>query len=137
VPILLEKHHTNEYWTGIGFPPIQEVSTMETQKGLDLIYSSLIQIFNTLPGSRVMYPEFGTNLRRILWDPLDDFLKQDLEFYTREAIQRWEPRIIVEGVSLISSDLDKNRGIAKILFEFRLKTDPEVSYSLDIPVLIG
>jgi len=134
---LLQKFHTGKHWTGQGFPPIQAVNTIQIQKGLDLIKSSIIQIFNTIPGERVLYPGFGSHLRKIQWDPLDDFLEQDVEFYVREALQKWEPRVIYERVDIISSNSDKNNGIARLLVTVRLRTDPNESFDLDIPILIS
>jgi phage baseplate assembly protein W len=60
--------------------------------------TSIINILSTLKGERVGEPEFGSNLYKLLWSPLDDILVQEIRRETVEAIQRWDPYVQIVGV---------------------------------------
>lgn len=60
--------------------------------------SSIINILFTLPGERVMEPDFGSRVFFLLFEPNDVLLHQALVEETRGALQRWDPFIEVRGV---------------------------------------
>jgi phage baseplate assembly protein W len=62
---------------------------------LQLIKDSLIQIILTLPGERIMNPDFGCRLRMLHFENLTDTLKDTMTNVILDAIERWEPRVTV------------------------------------------
>ncbi len=68
---------------------------------LDLIESSIYQILNTVSGEqgeRVHLPEFGSKLKLLVFEPLDEFLAIQLKEEIKDAINRWEDRVYISSV---------------------------------------
>lgn len=75
-----------------------------TRTTKDLIRSSIRMILATRLGERVMLPEFGSRLYELVFEPMDDALRSLARTFVIEAIQRWEPRVTLQAVSLSSDD---------------------------------
>ncbi len=90
---------------GWSFPPTfnLEVSGVEMLEQEADIASSLEILLSTVPGERVMLPEFGCNLEDLLFENLDTTTKTLMTDIIETAILYFEPRIDLEKVSLDSS----------------------------------
>ncbi len=71
------------------------------------IANSLTNIFSTLQGSRRMLPEFAMPIYSLLFEPIDEFTASRLGELIWDAIERWETRIVVEGLDIVA-DSDNN-----------------------------
>jgi phage baseplate assembly protein W len=80
------------------------LSTFAPKTDEAVIRTSLEMIIYTLFGDRVMIPEFGSHTQRLVFDPNDDFLAWEVRTEVEEAIQTWEPRIIMGQVEVELSD---------------------------------
>jgi len=86
----------------------------DVKSGIELIKGNIIQILGTRRGQRVMLPEFGSRILEFINEPLDEITCALLRFELIQAIQRWEPRII----------LDKKRtAVIPYPSEFRVQAD--------------
>ena len=56
---------------------------------LDLVESSIYQILNTYPGERVHLPTFGSRLKLLVFEPLDEFLGIQIKEEIKNAINDW------------------------------------------------
>lgn len=85
--------------------PIKKTSHgfMANSEDIDQIKADLLQLLLTEPGERVMLAEFGTPLKRLLYEPNDTALAFDAERIIVESINRWEPRIELIKVHVTSS----------------------------------
>ena len=72
------------------------------------IKQSIRTILTTYPGERIMLPEFGSTLRTLLFDPMDDFTAELIEAEIKDNINRWENRIYIESVD-VDPDYDRNK----------------------------
>ena len=61
--------------------------------------SSIVNILCTIPGERVMEPEFGSRLQLLIFEPNDEILHQEIIEETKGALSRWDPFIDVRGVA--------------------------------------
>ena len=88
--------------TGWKFPPAfsTESSGVEMVSGADDIRDSLWILLSTSPGERVMVPEFGCALWRMVFARLDLTTMTEMEDLVRRAILNWEPRINVDAVTV-------------------------------------
>lgn len=66
-----------------------------------LVKCSIHQILGTKQGERVMEPEFGSRLLELLFEPIDEITIALARLYTIEAIEKWEPRVILNDVQII------------------------------------
>lgn len=59
------------------------------------IRQALLLLFSTRPGERVMRPDYGCDIHRLIFSPNDDTTAGLAIYYVQRAIDRWEPRIDV------------------------------------------
>ena len=88
---------------GIQYPLVKTPrGTLAGKSGVDQIKSDLLQLLLTNPGERVMLPEFGTPLRKLIFEPNDSTLEFTAKQMISAAIAKWEPRIVVSNISVTS-----------------------------------
>lgn len=91
----------------------------ETSTDIDVSYdegaikNSLVNLFNTTPGEKLLEPEFGLNLKRFLFDPLTEITAQMIGETIYNGINRWEPRVTITNV-------DVKRDVANFQFTISL-----------------
>lgn len=83
--------------------------------GVAAIYGSLRNIMMTIRGERRMLPEFAYNLYEKLFEPMDDSTANDIANNLVGAIQKWEPRIKLTDVKMIT-DYDNNTYEVTLVF---------------------
>lgn len=66
------------------------------------IEESIKDILLTPLGARVMLPEYGSRLYELIDRKVNDEFRADLAAYVIEAVERWERRVKIEEVKLIS-----------------------------------
>lgn len=66
--------------------------------GRDAIRQSLLMLLSTVPGERVMRPDYGCDLQRLLFWPNDATTAGLAIHYVRRAVETFEPRVDVLGV---------------------------------------
>ena len=86
--------------TGWKFPPefSKESSAVGLVSGAEDINESLWILLSTSPGERVMVPEFGCALWRMVFEQLDLTTMAEMQEVVSTAIVNWEPRITVDSV---------------------------------------
>lgn len=73
---------------------------LRTQSGMDQIKSDLLSLLLTEPGERVMLPDFGTNLKRFIFEQNDSSVLGEIRNEISRAISTWEPRIAVQNIEV-------------------------------------
>lgn len=100
-----------------------------SQEGISTLKSDLIQLLMTNPSERVMLPNYGTGLRKLLFKPNDEYVRLEAENLIKKAITLWEPRIVVSQIEVSNgyndttrtqneSELNDNSHVLKILIKF-------------------
>ena len=72
----------------------------------------------TEPGERIERPDFGCGLRRYLFEPNTLGTRRRIAEAITRAIQRWEPRVALEEVTVEPDDSDLR--LVAITISFRL-----------------
>lgn len=85
------------------------------------IRQSIFLIIHTVPGERVMRPTFGCEIHELIFAPANDETIILAERYVREALTRWEPRIILDNVQVGVGNATYGELIINITY--RLKGD--------------
>lgn len=76
------------------------------------INNSLFNLFSCNVGARgpIFQPEYGNNLIQLIHEPLDLVTANKLRILLIQAVQRWEPRIIIDMLrTTVEPDLIMNR----------------------------
>jgi phage baseplate assembly protein W len=74
-------------------------------------------ILSTAQGERVMRPDFGAGLERLLFEPINTTTMALVKHRVEQALIRWEPRIDVEEVS-VAPDTEE---MGKLLIDIRYR----------------
>jgi uncharacterized protein len=105
---------------GWSFPPTFKAHTKRAamEVGEEDIRQSLTILLSTTPGERVMQPEYGCYIRHIVFETMDHSRVTELHDMITRAILLFEPRVIVEDVSVDVVDwLD---GLVRITLVYRI-----------------
>jgi phage baseplate assembly protein W len=76
-------------------------------------------ILSTAPGERQIRPEFGCDVHAFVFDSLTTATFGDIDRAIRAALDRWEPRIVVDAIDF---DPDPDGAILFISITYRLRT---------------
>jgi phage baseplate assembly protein W len=103
-----------------------------TQSGVSQIKSDMLSLLLTNPGERVFLPDFGTPLKRLIFEQNDRALELMAKNMIADSIARWEPRVTVQQIQVTKdispSDLnseDLKEDIENILNIKIIFIDPE------------
>jgi uncharacterized protein len=77
-------------------------------------------ILGTAPGERPMRPEFGCGVHDFVFDSIDASTIGKMENAIRDALDHWEPRIVVDTVEFDLSDVDEGRLMIDIGYRIRV-----------------
>ena len=92
---------TQPYALRFGFPgglALDLTGRVATCTGAEAIRRSILMLLSTVPGERLMRPEYGCDLFRLAFAPNDDTTAGMAMHYVRSAVARFEPRVEVDGV---------------------------------------
>lgn len=82
--------------------------------GSSALAESVERILLTSPGERVNNPLFGCMLKQSLFN-FDSYLTEDITINITNAINRWEPRVLVKGVSIIKKDTNSFEILVEVI----------------------
>ena len=91
-------------------------STFSTK---DQIKSNLINLLLTYKGERILNPEFGADLPRILFDPINDNTSQKIQSQIVSSTQLYIPEITIENIE-VNPDIDINTIFVTISYTINL-----------------
>ena len=117
--------------TFFGFnPPFigGQQNIMSRQEDVRLIKNDILQLLLTVPGERVMRPDYGVHLRDFVFENLVDSDLSALSLEISQQIRKYEPRVDIQSIDLIPDD-DRNGLQIKIIVT--LKKDPKQQLSIE------
>ena len=89
-------------------------------KDIDAVKQSVKNLVLTDQGERPFIPLLGSNIRALLFEPVDDFTAFDIDEQVRQTIKNHEPRVRVLDVDVIA-EADNNR--FKLSIDFQMITN--------------
>lgn len=101
---------------GFAYPLTVDPSTGTTQdaQGVESVRAALRRLLDTAPGEQLMTPEYGCELKYLVFDGDTEEFRAQCEAVILDALARWEPRI-AEVVALDVAFEDTTVRIALIL----------------------
>lgn len=82
-----------------GFPNAQQWN-FNTGYDIEVLQSSVKMLLSTVKGERVMEPDYGTNLRRLLFEPMTQGISDVARQEIADALNRWEPRVTLQNITV-------------------------------------
>jgi len=119
---------------GFNFPFLSETFVLPPQMDERIIKNDVKQLLLTSPGERVMRPDFGTVIRRTLFEPFDDRTLDSLRSNIQFAIETFEPRVLFREVNF---NTDAGNSFLEITVIMSLTRDPNRTLAVDIDFLLG
>ena len=98
---------------------------IETVTERSSVRQAILLLLSTRPGERVMRPQYGCDLHRLVFSPNDDTTAGLAIHYVRQAIELWEPRIDRVRLDAARSLDDESPGLLEISLEYRLRATLE------------
>lgn len=101
-----------------------------------IIYSSLYNLFNCIPGQRgrTFEPEYGSLWMQFIHEPINDLTAAKMQIFMIDSIGRWEPRIVLNlSETEINADLNLPGYVIRIGFSIPgLETAEQISFQLSL-----
>jgi phage baseplate assembly protein W len=105
---------------GWAFPPcLESDGAIEIVVYEEDIRQAILIILRTSRRERVMRPDFGAGLEDFLFEPLNETTMQLVKTRVEESLVDWEPRIIVEEVTVTGEQEPAGKLIIEITYRIR------------------
>lgn len=86
-----------------------------TTTTIDAVKSDLQHLLLTEKGERFYMPDFGTGLKKFLFDPSDEKNLADIENDLKVTVTKYLPGLIITGLELFSDD-DQKAVVVRVNF---------------------
>ena len=80
--------------------------------------SNLKNLLSTARGERIMQPEFGTGLHKVLFEQMTDEFEEKLQTTITESVNFWLPYITIKDIEVEMTDEMKDMHQAKLKIQF-------------------
>lgn len=104
-------------------------SDVVSKYDIEAIKTAVRNILNTNKGEKLFKPEFGADLKGLLFELITPSSRLLIKRRIIEEVQRWEPRVIVDNVSIEKSN---ELGGVIITLVFSLRKDPKVQSTVSV-----
>lgn len=74
---------------------------------VNAVKNSIRNAFLTSPGEKILNPTYGVDLRRYIFEPINDFTSESIREDIESKLPRMEPRISIQNLQVIP-DEDNN-----------------------------
>ena len=109
---------------GWSFPPrLSDRNRISLVQDDTDIKQSIYIIINTVPGERVMRPDFGCEIHSLIFWPANDQTAAIAERYVREALGRWEPRIEIRELTITPGATERGELVIEIIYVIKGQHD--------------
>ncbi len=105
---------------GLAFPlqvnPRGELALASGERDIE---QAIYIVLSTMPGERVMRPEFGCRVHELVFAPHNAATEGLAALYVKEALDRWEPRIDVMAVDIETDPLHDGALLINVKYRVR------------------
>lgn len=110
---------------GLAFPlHLTDQSRLAMVSGDANIQRAIRMILFTVPGERVMRPDFGCEIHSLIFHPCNDQTAALAERYVRDALFQWEPRIELIAVNVSFGNTEVGEMLINIEYLIKDRPDP-------------
>ena len=133
MPGAQEKDLNPDTYIGLSFPLRRDNNNdfKLTKTSLEQAQHNLKNLFLTFPGERVGQPEFGSRIRELCFEQVDDELPNRIEEEVRRDISTWLPYINVQEVNTLNEEGDENKIFVQVKYSTTLNPSTMESITVD------
>lgn len=103
-------------FAGLGYSSKGGIAMVQDNQA---VRQAVLLLLSTVPGERVMRPDYGCHIHRLVFAPNDDTTAGLAIHYVKRALQRWEPRI--EILELDASRDSERPELLQITLTYRVR----------------
>ena len=92
--------------------------------GADAVKSAIVSILKTNHNERMFQPEFGSNIRALLFEQMNPITEQRMKTEVENSIGNHEPRAEILGITVTGQE-EQNRYLVSILFNVSSEAEPQ------------
>ena len=95
------------------------------------VFNSLHNIFTWIPGENILIPDFGSRLRKMLYEQITDYNVEQIMAEIRGVVLKYEPRVNIIKVVNVSdiNDTENNTVRLDIIFTIPSLSNEQYNYS--------
>ena len=101
-----------------------------TKTSLEQSQHNLENLLLTSLRERPMNPEFGSRLRELCFEQIDENLPEKIEGEIQKSVARWLPYINIQQVDTLTKNGDKGQIVVRVGYSTSL--DPEATKTIDL-----
>ena len=133
MPSARENDLNPNIYIGLSFPLRQDKynNFALTKNSLEQARHNLKNLLLTHVGERVAQPEFGSRLRALCFEQINDELPVRLEEEVKRATGVWLPYINIQEVKTLTNEGDQNKIFVEVKFSTTLTPQTTESITLD------
>ena len=90
---------------------------------IDQAKTNLMNLLLTQKGERFMQPNFGTDLRRIIFEPNTERIEGRIKAVIVDAVNYWLPYITINKIETLKQTKDIDEYVVNVVVSFSLKAD--------------
>ena len=112
-------------YVGLSFP-LRNNNNLDfamTKNSLEQSKHNLRNLLLTYPGERLGQPQFGSRLRQLVFEQVDEELPSRIEEEVKRSISQWLPYINVLSVQTLTDEGDTNKIFVKLEYSTTLNPD--------------
>lgn len=115
----------NDIYVGIEFPLdySQEGFFRKTKTIRQQVKSNIRNLLLTERGERVFQPNFGSNLKSLLFEQITPTLLENVENNIRESLSTWLPYVNVNNLVAVQDDRNLNQVLISLEYSTTLEPD--------------
>ena len=113
---------------GLTLSPSGRISMVD---GDASVRQAILLLLSTSPGERAMRPDYGCDLRQLVFSPNDETTAGLAIHYVRQALQMWEPRVEIVRLDAVRNP-DRPEQLDMML-DYRVRSTLQTE-SLTFPV---
>jgi phage baseplate assembly protein W len=129
----LENDLNPNTYIGLSFPIRQDKYNdfAMTKNSLEQAKHNLKNLLLTHVGERVGQPEFGSKLRALCFEQINDELPVKIEEEVKEVVSIWLPYVNIQEVNTLTQEGDANKIFVEIKYSTTLNPQTMESITLD------
>lgn len=124
-----------QQYIGITLPITNGNTGMFTQSTtvFQQVKSNFKNLILTKKGERLMQPEFGTDLHRILFENITENTLEDARLTVVEAVERWMPFLELQQFE-VKNPVNGNPHRIDLSVTYRFRNNPNVTDSITVSI---
>ena len=104
-----------------------------TSTTIDAVKNNIRNLLNTNLGERLMQPQFGTDLRRIIFEPIDEQVTLKIQDKILDALEIWLPFVQVSNIEIVNQSKDTDNNSVLVNIEFSILKNSSSTDSVTVP----